>query len=106
MRTQIQFLDDSHTVLATASVEGRGDLYSGSINAATMPSHIREIFDRYEDIVNSQSFSLLDPIEDQINDLHLVARFGADTFRLKDLQIFPEAGTVFFKTVREPLRVG
>ena len=105
MPIQIQLLDASDVVLATSSVESRGDQYSGSIDLRAMPPRIREIFERYENIVNDQSLSLLDQIEDEINDLHLAARLGADTFKIKDVQIFPEAGTVFFKTVREPLRV-
>ena len=105
MAFQIQILDGSHTILATASVELCDDLYSGGINLRTMPARVRDVFARYEDIDNDQTLSLLDQIEDEIDDLGLVARIGTDVFRLKDLQIMPSAGTVHFRTVPEPLHV-
>ena len=53
MPLQVQILDHSHAVLATALVEARGDCYSGNINLRAMPDKLRQLFERYEEIVNS-----------------------------------------------------
>jgi hypothetical protein len=59
-----------------------------------------------EDIVNNQTFSLLDQIEEEIGAIPFVAVFedGCES-SIKDLQIFPKSGTLSF-TVAEPAVLG
>jgi hypothetical protein len=71
-----------------------------------MPESLRRRFERYEEIVNDQIFSLLDEIEDQIGAMSFAVVFddGCEA-NVMDLQIFPRSGTVSFK-VAEPAVLG
>jgi hypothetical protein len=98
----VTIVDRDRNVVAIAEVEFRRDGYSGSVNVSRMPEALRLKFERYEDIVNSQTFSILDQIEEEIGAIPFVAVFedGYES-SIKDLQIFPGSGTVSF-TVVEP----
>jgi len=63
------------------------------------------VFEEYEDIVNDQTFSLLDQIEGRIGAIPFVAVFGdGREASVEDLQIFPKGGTVAFR-LAEPLEL-
>src|SRR5688572_24289919 len=97
MGQNVQLLDHTRRVVARAVVEGNG-AYRGVVTLDEMPSSLRRTFEEYESLVNNQIFSLLDPLEDRIAALVLVARFedGREA-QVHDLQIFPSAGTLSFR---------
>jgi len=102
-REAVTILDAERNVIATADVECRKGVYFGSANMDQLPKTLRRLFEQYEEIVNDQVFSLLDPIEDQIGTIPLVVVFGdGRESQAKDLQIFPKGNTISFK-VGEPV---
>jgi hypothetical protein len=102
----VKIVDRDRNEVAIAQVEFRTGGYSGSVNVDRMPEALRLTFESYEDIVNNQTFSLLDQIEEEIGAIPFVAVFedGCES-SIKDLQIFPKSGTVSF-TVAEPAVLG
>lgn len=101
-RESVTIFDGDRIVVAIAEVELVTSGYSGSVNVDRMPQALRLKFENYEEIVNSQTFSLLDRIEEEIGAIPFVAVFedGCESY-IKNLQIFPKSGTVSF-TVAEP----
>ncbi|WP_206107569.1 hypothetical protein [Paludisphaera rhizosphaerae] len=63
-----------------------------------MPESLRRLFEEYEEIVNNQTFSLLDQIEDRISAFPFLIVFddGYES-RARDVQIFPKGGTISFE---------
>ncbi|WP_406700727.1 hypothetical protein V5E97_18205 [Singulisphaera sp. Ch08] len=94
----ITIVDEGRNVVATGLVEFLGDCYSGSVNVDRMSDSFQKMFVEYEDVVNNQTFSILDQIEDRISSIRFSAIFeGGSEFPVKDLQIFPKGGTLSFK---------
>jgi hypothetical protein len=101
-RISVRIVDRDRNEVTTAKVELMTGGYSGSVNVDQMPEPLRLKFEKYEEIVNGQTFSLLDSIEEEICAIPFVAVFedGCES-NIKDLQIFPKSGTVSF-TAAEP----
>jgi hypothetical protein len=101
-RISVRIVDQDRNAVAIAEVELLTVGYSGSVNVDRMPEPLRLKFESYEDIVNSQTFSLLDEIEEEIRSIPFMTVFedGCESY-VKDLQIFPKNGTVSF-AVAEP----
>jgi hypothetical protein len=66
-----------------------------------MPVPLRRLFEEYEEIVNSQTFSLLDEVEEKIENLHLKVAFE-DGYEaaLADVQIYPSTNKVSFQVIK------
>jgi hypothetical protein len=96
----VRIFDQDRNAVAVAEVELQAGNYSGTANVDRMPETLRLRFETYEDIVNSQTFSLLDQIEEEIGSIAFVAVFedGSESY-IKDLQIFPKTRTVSFNVM-------
>jgi len=98
MKTTVQLVDQQQRVVATAAVADDGVVFGGTINSASLPTSVRQLFEEYEEIVNGQMFSFLDEIERRIASLRLHAVFADGTeVALNDLQVYPTLGTISFK---------
>ena len=94
----VQLIDNNRDVVAVAEVTDEHGLYSGSINLGAMPPALRAKFEEFEEIVNGQIFSLLDQIEDEINQLGLKVVFnGSPAEAMTDLQIYPRGEVMSFR---------
>jgi hypothetical protein len=94
----VQIVDQSCGIVATAQVAETDGVFAGLIDLRSMPADLRRRFEAYEEIVNSQMFSLLDEMEEQIAEIQLVAIFEeGEAFPVEDLQIYPSEGRVSFK---------
>ncbi len=99
----VTIVDGERNVVATATVEFQKGCFAGSVNTDRMPEPFRRLFEEYEEIVNNQIFSLLDPIEDRIGETpFLVVFHDGHESQVKDLQIFPRSGTVSFRAAGQP----
>ena len=76
----------------------------GTVELASMPAEMRQTFQAFEDIVNGQTFSVLDMIEDRIKSLALKVAFGeGPAIPVENVQVFPSAGTVSFELASQPV---
>jgi hypothetical protein len=96
MSTQrITLIDQGRQVVATAQVAEQDGTFVGRINLSPMPMPLRQLFEEYEEIVHTQTFSLLDEIEEKIETLHLKAVFeDGHEAALTDVQIYPRTNRV------------
>jgi hypothetical protein len=101
---QVQLVDQSRDVLATAQVADEGGYFGGTIDLHSTPAHLRALFEEFEEIVNNQMFVFLDEIQEKIGSLPVKAVFD-DGFEVdvKDLQVFPSTGDVSFRLAGVPL---
>ncbi len=99
-------LDDrSSTKVAALDVQFRDDHFEGTISLDTIPPQLRQLFDQFEEIVETQMFSLLDDIQEKIKAVPLrVALENGGAADVTDLQVFPSTNAVSFKT-RQPTTV-
>jgi hypothetical protein len=106
MSTQhIQLVDQGQIVLAEAQVVDEGGYFGGTIDLRATPDPIRVLFDEFEEIVNGQMFAFLDEIQEKINSLRLKAVFDdGSEVPIEDLQVFPAAEDVSFRSAGVPLR--
>jgi hypothetical protein len=94
----VTILDRNHDAVATATVERVGDRFSGDLDPRSLSEDLRRTFTEFEMFVNDQVFSRLDPIEERIESLALVARFAdGSEATLSDIQIFHSARTISFR---------
>lgn len=95
----VNLLDPARAVVATARVVERDGLFGGSIDLRATPAAVRTLFDEFEEVVNGQMFVFLDDVQAKIAALRLRAAFedGSDA-PVEDLQVFPGAGEVSFRT--------
>jgi hypothetical protein len=95
----IHLLDAHHQVVATAQVKRQGDRYLGTVNVANMPPELRALFEKYENLVNDQVFSLLDQVEEKIEATGFTVAFdNGDETAVTELQLYPKNGSIAFKT--------
>ena len=98
---RVTLIDQGQQVVATAQVAEQDGSFVGRTNLSSMPVEIRRLFEEYEEIVNTQTFSLLDEIEEQIEVLHLKAVFeDGHEATLADVQIYPSTNTVSFQVLK------
>ena len=99
---RVTLIDQERQVVATAQVAEQGGTFAGRINLSPMPVQLRRLFEEYEEIVNTQTFSLLDEIEEKIEMLHLKAVFeGGHEAALADVQIYPGTNKVSFQVLKQ-----
>jgi tRNA A-37 threonylcarbamoyl transferase component Bud32 len=101
----IYLIDQGAAKVAVLDVYFRDDHYEGTIALESTPPQLRELFERFEEVVEGQMFSLLDDIEDRIGTVRLRVRFddGGEA-NVVDLQVFPSTNAVSFK-IRQPVTV-
>ena len=97
----VTLMDQGRQVVATAQVAEQDGSFVGRINLSPMPVQCRRLFEEYEEIVNTQTFSLLDEIEEHIEMLHLKAVFeNGHEAALADVQIYPRTNKVSFQVLK------
>lgn len=101
MRTQlVRLLDADRQCVGIANVVEEKGTYSGTVDLSPMPVEMRGVFEKFESLVNGQVFSLLDEIEQAIDDLHLCASFdNGNELSLDQLQVYPREGRIRFRTI-------
>jgi hypothetical protein len=100
----VKFIDRSRRVVAAGTVAECAGLFRGDIDLTSMPPSLRQTFAQYEEIVNNQTFSLLDEIEDQVHRIGIRVDFGAHTeSAVEDLQVYPSTGRVSFRLPRQEM---
>ena len=98
---RVTLIDQGRQVVATAQVAEQDGTFVGRINLSPMPVPLRRLFEEYEEIVNTQTFSLLDEIEEKIETLHLKAVFeDGHEAALTDVQIYPSTNKVSFQVLK------
>lgn len=94
----VQLIDPARTVLAIGRVVDEGDHFEGTIDLFLTPASLRELFDEFEEIVNEQSLSFLDEIQEKIGANRIKAIFeDGSEIDIKDLQVYPTTGDVSFQ---------
>jgi hypothetical protein len=80
-----------------------GDYYEGSIDLSSTPPDLKRLFEEYEEVVENQTFSLLDTIEEKIGAIRLKVAFDdGSELDIEDLQVFPSRLAISF-AVRQPV---
>ena len=98
---RVTLIDQGRQVVATAQVAEQDGTFAGRINLSSMPVSLRRLFEEYEEIVNTHTFSLLDEIEEKIETLHLKAVFeDGHEAALADVQIYPSTHKVSFQVLK------
>ena len=98
---RVTLIDQGRQVVATAQVAEQAGTFTGRIDLRPMPVSLQRLFEEYEEIVNTQTFSLLDEIEEQIETLHLQAVFeDGHEAALADVQIYPSTNKVSFQVLK------
>jgi hypothetical protein len=97
----VTIIDQGRQVIARAQVAEQDGAFIGWIDLSPMPVPLRRLFEEYEEIVNTQTFSLLDEIEEKIENLHLSVLFE-DGYEaaLADLRIYPSTNKVSFQALK------
>jgi hypothetical protein len=97
----VTLIDQGRQVVATAQVAEQDGTFVGRINLSSMPVPLRQLFEEYEEIVNTQTFSVLDEMEETIEALHLKVVFedGHEAL-LVDVQIYPSTNKVSFQVLK------
>ena len=95
---RVTLIDQGRRVIAAVQVAEQDGAFVGRIDLSLMPVPLRRLFEEYEEIVNTQAFSLLDEIEAKIENLHLKVAFedGSEA-ALADVQIYPSTNKVSFQ---------
>ena len=97
----VTLIDQGRQVVATAQVAEQDGTFAGRIHLSSMPVPLRQLFEEYEEIVNTHTFSLLDEIEEKIETLHLKAVFeDGHEAALADVQIYPSTNKVSFQVLK------
>ena len=98
---RVTLIDQGRQVIATAQVAEQDGAFVGRIDLSPMPVPLRRLFEEYEEIVNTHTFSLLDEIEEKIENLHLKVVFE-DGYEaaLADVQIYPSTNKVSFQVLK------
>ncbi len=98
----VTLIDQERKVVATAKVAEQDGTFTGRIDLSPMSATLQRLFEEYETIVNDQTFSLLDEIEERIGTLSLKVVFeDGHEAALTDVQIYPSTKNVSFKVVKE-----
>ena len=101
----VRIVDQSCGAVATARVLETDGGFAGSIDLRSMPEGLLGLLEAYEEVVNGQTFSLLDEVEEQLGEIPLVAIFeDGEAFPVEDLQIYPSDGRVSFKLAERKTR--
>jgi uncharacterized protein (DUF488 family) len=71
----VTLIGQDRQVVATAQVGEQDGIFIGRIDLSPTPVTLRRLLEEYEEIVTTQTFSLLDEIEEKIEALHLKVVF-------------------------------
>jgi hypothetical protein len=98
---RVTLIDQERQVIARTEVAEQDGAFVGRIDLSLMPMPLRQLFEEYEEIVNTHTFSLLDEIEEKIENLHLKVVFE-DGYEaaLADVQIYPSTNKVSFHMLK------
>ena len=98
---RVTLIDQGQRVIAAVQVAKQDGAFVGRIDLSLIPVPLRRLFEEYEEIVNTQAFSLLDEIEEKLENLHLKVVFedGSEA-ALADVQIYPSTKKVSFQVVQ------
>jgi hypothetical protein len=98
---RVTLIDQGRQAVATAQVTEQDGSFIGRIDLSPMPVSLRQLFEEYEEIVDTHAFSLLDEIEEKIKNLHLKVIFE-DGYEaaLIDVQIYPSTNKVSFQVLK------
>jgi hypothetical protein len=95
---RVTLLDQGRHVVATARVAEQDGTFTGRIDLSPMPVPLRQLFEEYEEIVNSHTLILLDEIEEKIETLRLKVVFeDGHEVAPADVQIYPGTHRVSFQ---------
>jgi hypothetical protein len=98
----VTLINPDRQVVATAHVAEQHGQFIGRIDCSLMPLPLQRLFIAYEEMVNTQVFSLLDEVEEHIARLHLLGIFeDGHEAALTDVQIYPSTKTVSFQVVQD-----
>jgi hypothetical protein len=98
---RVTLIDQERQVIARAEVAEQDGAFVGRIDPGLMPMPLRQLFEEYEEIVNTRTFSLLDGIEEKIENLHLKGMFeDGYEVTLTDVQIYPSTNRVSFQVLK------
>ncbi|ETW97719.1 MAG: hypothetical protein ETSY2_44110 [Candidatus Entotheonella gemina] len=98
----VRLIDQERRVVATAQVVERDGIFAGQMDLKPMPVLLQQLFKEYEEIINTQMFSYLDEIEEQIEMLHLKGTFeDGYEFILTDVKIYPSIDKVSFRICKD-----
>jgi len=98
---RVTLIDQERQVVATAQVAEQDGHFIGRLDLSPMPVTLQRLFEEYEEIVHTQTFSLLDAIEEKIATLRLKVVFAdGHAADLADVQIYPSTKKVSFKVVK------
>jgi hypothetical protein len=98
---RVTLIDQGRQVVATAQVTEQDGSFIGRIDLRPMPVSLRRLFEEYEEIVDTHTFSLLDEIEEKIENLHLKVIFeDGHEAALVDVQIYPSTNKVSFQVLK------
>jgi hypothetical protein len=106
-RKPLYLIDQSAAkVAALDEIQFRDGHYEGTISLDATPPSLRELFERFEEVVEGQTFGLLDDVEGKIAAIPFRVRFddGAEA-DIADLQVFPTTSAVSFKVAPTARRV-
>lgn len=94
-----QYLMDQQTrKVASLNVSETKGGFQGSICLEMTPQEIQGVFQKFEEVIEGQMFSLLDEVEEEIEKLSLQVVFeNEDVFPVADLQVFPSRNVVSFQ---------
>jgi hypothetical protein len=94
----VTIIDRSRTPVAVAQVTHRDELFRGMIDLDQTPMGLLKLFEDYENIVQSQMFTLVDEMDGQIDSLglHVITETGEE-LEIEDLQVFPTSRRFSFR---------
>ena len=97
----VTLIGQDRQVVATAQVGEQDGIFIGRIDLSPTPVTLRRLLEEYEEIVTTQTFSLLDEIEEKIEALHLKVVFedGSEA-ALADVQIYPSVNKMSFHVLK------
>jgi hypothetical protein len=102
---RVMIVAPGQKIVALAQVSPHEGLFTGQVDLTPMPMPLQRLFGDYEETVNTQTFSLLDAVEEEIETLRLKTVFpNGHEVALTDLQIYPSTQNVSFKLATEPVR--
>jgi hypothetical protein len=102
----VKLIDHSGHLVATAQVADKGTHYGGTIDLRPTPEPLHALFEEFDELVNTQVFSLVDEVDEKISAFGIRAVFDdGREVEIVDLQVYPSTGGVSFKVVAAPFNL-
>lgn len=94
----VRFVDPCGATIAIARVVNEVNYFDGTIDIDQMPPNLRSLFIEFEEIVNTQMFSLLDDVQQRIASFRIAASFDSGpVVAISDLHFYPGTGSLAFR---------